>query len=458
MPTEQPAKVFISYSHDSEGHLKVVRQFCEKLRADGIDAWIDQYENFPAEGWMLWMENRILETDFVLMVCTSNYLRRLGGAEGPDAGLGVRYEAHFIRQQLFQSGMINHRFIPVVPERATQDDIPPLLQSYGCYRLDNEEDYQKLILLLTGRTISPPPLGPSLKPEPLDRPDVRSNYPDLIVTQWLTLLERLVEIGQISPAEKSAVLRNILQDNYQPADTSAMVSRKIAGLSRWREEIWLDLDEGTIAEKRIVTGKAGIHQILAAIRLEADLVLSPLGIRFIFIPPGTLPDGTMNPTPFYLAEAPISQVEWQRVMPVGEAASTNGAIAMTDLSIRHIHEFLDTANRKLSATARLDFPTLAQWRFAAAQIGIVKEKKLNQPELRRNRPNNFQLHDLEGVVWQFCREGQSYALIGGSYQTCRSRICPEPPRLPCRSTVFASPEYGFRPKLILTKETRYDGE
>lgn len=35
-------KVFASYSHDSDEHKKWVREFCTKLRENGVDVTLDQ--------------------------------------------------------------------------------------------------------------------------------------------------------------------------------------------------------------------------------------------------------------------------------------------------------------------------------------------------------------------------------------------------------------------------------
>jgi len=43
--------VFVSYSHDSESHAARVLELAQRLRADGIDCWIDQFEQGPAEGF-----------------------------------------------------------------------------------------------------------------------------------------------------------------------------------------------------------------------------------------------------------------------------------------------------------------------------------------------------------------------------------------------------------------------
>jgi hypothetical protein len=51
-----PPKVLISYSHDSPEHADRVRELSDRLRADGIDCILDQYEVSPPEGWPLWMD------------------------------------------------------------------------------------------------------------------------------------------------------------------------------------------------------------------------------------------------------------------------------------------------------------------------------------------------------------------------------------------------------------------
>src|SRR6266404_8030262 len=62
-----PPKVLISYSHDSSEHEERVLTFTDRLRGDGIDCIIDQYVLVPEEGWLLWMERQIEDSDFVLM-------------------------------------------------------------------------------------------------------------------------------------------------------------------------------------------------------------------------------------------------------------------------------------------------------------------------------------------------------------------------------------------------------
>ena len=86
-----PPKVLISYSHDSPEHKDRVLVLSNRLRGEGIDCTIDQYLLVPPEGWPRWMEKQIRESDFVLMVCTETYYRRVLGQPDPDRGRGAGF-------------------------------------------------------------------------------------------------------------------------------------------------------------------------------------------------------------------------------------------------------------------------------------------------------------------------------------------------------------------------------
>ena len=74
-----PTRVFVSYSHDSPAHAERVLVLADRLRHDGVDARLDQYEPSPTQGWPRWMVDEIAAADFVLVVCTATYRRRFDG-------------------------------------------------------------------------------------------------------------------------------------------------------------------------------------------------------------------------------------------------------------------------------------------------------------------------------------------------------------------------------------------
>ena len=103
-PESGSPRVLISYSHDSPDHEAKVLALSDRLRSEGIDAILDQYESFPPQGWIQWMKHQVLHARFVLVVCTETYCRRANGEETPGIGLGATYESGLIQQLLYNTG------------------------------------------------------------------------------------------------------------------------------------------------------------------------------------------------------------------------------------------------------------------------------------------------------------------------------------------------------------------
>ena len=155
--TTHPPLVFISYSHDSPEHADRVLALSDHLRADGIDCILDQYEDSPPEGWPRWMDRQIRAADFVLMICTPTYYRRVMGEEEPGTGHGVAWESTLIYQYIYNEGTSNTRFIPVLLEGAYESDIPVPWQGVKQYRPTTTKGYEDLYRRLTGQPLTPKP-------------------------------------------------------------------------------------------------------------------------------------------------------------------------------------------------------------------------------------------------------------------------------------------------------------
>ena len=69
----EPPRVFISYSHDSIEHCDQVLALAQELRRNGIQAWVDQFEKSPSQGWPLWCARQILDASYVLLICTQTF-------------------------------------------------------------------------------------------------------------------------------------------------------------------------------------------------------------------------------------------------------------------------------------------------------------------------------------------------------------------------------------------------
>lgn len=150
-------KVFISYSHDDEETSNRVLKFSNKLRREGIDANIDQYEESPIEGWPLWMENQIEKSDYIIVVCSKQYYDKIHNLE-KNAGKGVSWEAKIIYQSLYDCKQESNKFIPVLLNSNDVEFIPKPLKIFTFYELD--KDYTKLFNRLCNiKSVDKPPIG-----------------------------------------------------------------------------------------------------------------------------------------------------------------------------------------------------------------------------------------------------------------------------------------------------------
>ena len=166
---ERPPRVFISYSHDSDEHAARVLRLANDLRQDGIEAILDQYLTSPPEGWHRWMDGHIRDADFVVMVCTETYYRRVIGKEEPGEGLGVRWEGSLIYAHLYGSGGDLSRFVPVLTNGSLSTHIPEAVRSASYYFINAPICYDGLLRRLFNQPVAEmPPVGkrPSLSTLP----------------------------------------------------------------------------------------------------------------------------------------------------------------------------------------------------------------------------------------------------------------------------------------------------
>jgi hypothetical protein len=167
-------EVFVSYSWDSEHHMTAVLRFSNRLRSKGVDCVLDQYEESPPEGWPRWMDRKIRDAKFVLMVCTGNYYKRVMNETAPDEGRGVKWEGGLIYQHIYNAGSNNKKFIPVIFKSDNARFIPTPLQGATHYDLSSASDYDKLYARLLGKPLTPKPKLGSARPLPKKK--VKTNF------------------------------------------------------------------------------------------------------------------------------------------------------------------------------------------------------------------------------------------------------------------------------------------
>jgi len=75
------------------------------------------------------MDRQIENSDFVLVVCTETYYRRVIGEEEMGKGRGVKWESTITYQDVYDADATNSKYIPLLFEDSKTDFIPKPLNS-----------------------------------------------------------------------------------------------------------------------------------------------------------------------------------------------------------------------------------------------------------------------------------------------------------------------------------------
>ena len=148
---------FISYSWDSDKHRDWVQDLARRLRNDGVDVKLDQWDMAPGDQLAEFMEHGIRDHDFVVIICTPKYRERSDSREG-----GVGYEGHVMTAELM-TDQNERKFIPVWRSGTWKEAAPTWLA--GKYRIDltgdpyDDREYGDLLVTLRGDRQPAPPVG-----------------------------------------------------------------------------------------------------------------------------------------------------------------------------------------------------------------------------------------------------------------------------------------------------------
>ena len=143
--------VFISYSHDSPGHKQWVAELASRLRGDGIDVTLDQWELSLGDDVTLFMETALSGSKRVLCICTETYVRKANAGTG-----GVGYERMIVTAELVKD-ISTSKFIPVIRQSGGSAERPRFLETRFYVDLSNEEDFKEQYENLLRELHSVPP-------------------------------------------------------------------------------------------------------------------------------------------------------------------------------------------------------------------------------------------------------------------------------------------------------------
>jgi len=362
-PQSTPPKVFISYSHDSREHVQRVLVLSDRLRADGIDCHIDQYELVPEKGWTWWMLEQIKAADFVLVVCTETYCRRFEGEEEIGKGQGATYEGAIINALLYRHNLRNKKFIPILFEAKDITHVPILLGATNYYQVFNEEGYEDLYRRLTNQHAKKPDLGKLRPALPLTK---RQDFP-------------IARPDSVTP-----ILPPINQRSF-------------------REHLGHGVE-------------------LEMIRIEAGTFVMGSNVYDEEKPPHRV----RISRPFYIGKYPVTQGQWQAVMGSNPSYFKGDNLPVEQVSWHDAVEFCqklsDETGRKyrLPTEAEWEYAARAgskgKYSFGDDQNRLGEyawfdgnSGKKTHP-VGQKKPNDWGLYDMHGNVWEWVQDwyGKDY--------------------------------------------------
>ncbi|MGB3255724.1 toll/interleukin-1 receptor domain-containing protein [Buttiauxella gaviniae] len=207
-------KAFISYSHDSQEHKKWVLEFATRLRNNGVDALLDQWDLKPGDDLPHFMEQGLSTADRVLMVCTDKYVEKANSGAG-----GVGYEKMIVTADMLKT-IDSNKVIPLIRQSGSQD-VPNFLRSKLFLDFSRPDQYEfsfdELIRALHNAPLYEKPLVANNPFTPVSQtPPNRTGDGVLVVMKIVTaLFERQTrDYVYYSELVKHAPMSRIMFDIY----------------------------------------------------------------------------------------------------------------------------------------------------------------------------------------------------------------------------------------------------
>lgn len=154
--TASPRRVFISYSGTTKEHSEWVASFGTFLRANGVNARLDQWHLRRGMDLPQWMTNEIKLADRVLIISDARYADRADGRSG-----GVGWETMLIQGDMLGLSVESNKYITIVKEEDFDKGVPRYLKTKFCVHWKNSSDYNQIsneILTEIYESILEPPL------------------------------------------------------------------------------------------------------------------------------------------------------------------------------------------------------------------------------------------------------------------------------------------------------------
>jgi SEFIR domain len=136
----ESARVFLSYSDDSEVHRTAIDELARLLASWGARVSVDTAAQRPPQGWAQWSVSKFAEADVILMICTTEYRRRVERREVPGRGRGATWEGPLLSDLVYDGTNAFGRIGTVLLEGATVDAIPAAFRTAPRFRVPGDAD------------------------------------------------------------------------------------------------------------------------------------------------------------------------------------------------------------------------------------------------------------------------------------------------------------------------------
>lgn len=155
-------RVFLSYSWTSDEHVQWVIELAERLRADGVDVVLDQWDLREGQDKFAFMERMVTDPTIhrVLILSDSGYATKANARAG-----GVGTETQILTPEVYAKAA-QEKFLPILCQRDAEGEacVPVFLnvRKYIDFSSPSEmeKNYEQLVRRLFGRPLhEKPPLG-----------------------------------------------------------------------------------------------------------------------------------------------------------------------------------------------------------------------------------------------------------------------------------------------------------
>jgi hypothetical protein len=244
-------RAFLSYSWDGPVHQQWVTAFAERLQGEsGIEVFFDQWHLQPGGDKLHFMEQRVSEADFVIIVCTPSYAERANKRSG-----GVGYESMIITAELAEQ-ITTTKFIPVLRNGTWESAMPMYLKSKWGLNLAgdpyDEQEYVKLLRAIHKEPVQPPPIGNkpdfSGKSKVKEEPPLPSTRSDLARVFIRTRPGE--RSGDVRTVRVSVVIENV-STKRKITDYVCTISVPRACLTHTSAIFWGEIRQESPSERRI---------------------------------------------------------------------------------------------------------------------------------------------------------------------------------------------------------------